>query len=148
MDGMLKKGFLIWGCVVIFLFSLIGIMAYYEKKNSQATLTQEAIDALNINDYKNAYSFIDKMKSQDYYNSNKQEIDQLNLRIVKNEIAEIMDEEEGNRAAGKIIFVLDERVPENDRADMINTAIKMANTIGDTILQKQLEDYRRTYFGR
>lgn len=134
---------------ILFVGGFIGMWMWIssdeEKKEqkSQPYLTEKAVEALNKGDFNAAYGAIDKMKAQKYYKEeNKEEIDKLNDRIVQNEIASIMDEYEGKKAYGKIIFVINERTVGSNKAAMIKTALNMSESSGDEGLYDKLLEYQ------
>ena len=113
------------------------------EQKSQPYLTEKVVEALNQGDFNAAYGAIDKMKAQIYYKEeNKEEIDKLNDRIVQNEIASIMDEYEGKKAYGKIIFVINERTVGSNKAAIIKTALNMSESSGDEELYDKLLEYQ------
>ena len=134
---------------ILFVGGFIGMWMWIssdeEKKEqkSQPYLTERAVEALNQGDFNAAYGAIDKMKAQKYYKEeNKEDIDKLNDRIVQNEIASIMDEYEGKKAYGKIIFVINERTVGSNKEAVIKTALNMSESSGDEELYDKLLEYQ------
>lgn len=146
----MKKDKVIEIIIVIILFILlIGLWMWLRsneekrEQKSQPYLTEKAVEALNQGDFNAAYGAIDKMKAQKYYKEeNNEEIDKLNDRIVQNEIASIMDEYEGKKAYGKIIFVINERTVGSNKEAMIKTALNMSESLGDEELYDKLLEYQ------
>ena len=140
----------------IWLFCFVILLAGCRK--SVDSYVKEATKAMNEGDYAKAYEIVDimytiKPTSRDYMSfgfgmfsdpeidySYVKASDDLNEKIIKHEIGDIIAESEGKEYASKILFIIDERGREKWRKEnLLEYAVKISKTNYNDELANVLE---------
>ena len=142
----MKKSF-ISHCAKILTVAMIGVCLMSCDDSAKVNkLLEKANAAINEGDYTAAYAIVDEMISEG--NGYDETANELNKRILTNEIAATIDSTEGANAAMKLILIIKERVQYSEyypwriveeECKMLELAIQLTRAKGDEVCAKQLQ---------